>query len=628
MHINEKDEEMMNPVMTSLPPTTAVGDEQDSNIENMVEQQQQQREERQRVLSIHNALDRIGFGPFQHRILLAAGMCSAADAMEILMLSFLSTRVQAEWDLNLSEQSGLISSVFAGAFMGTLILGRLGDVWGRRPTFLMTAGIVALGGFGSAICQSYWQLVACRTIVGMGIGGVTIPFDTYGEILPTSQRGTHLAFPSYFWTMGTLLVILGARLTVSSWRALCIWCAIPCLVATCVGYYVVPESPQWLVSRGHSKRALHILRDGAKRNGLNPDDILPLDTRLVLSMVQDHHHHYCLPNNDTEDQELKSSNPEDIVSRNGTEGEIEVWDTLDLASSQSSSSSVYELFTPDRIRTSVSILLMWFGYALLYYGVVLAITAVFFDEDKTTRTTGGGQFDYEAILLASLSEIVATTLTIMTIDRWGRKFLHGLSFGLGGLFILGLCCLASTSHPDFGDGGSSSSSSRRHWSILLAFLSRMWIFSGSAVTWIWTVEVMETKIRTTGHSMANAGGRVGGFLSPYLVSPTRFSYPTIGIILCTFSWILVLLSWWNLPETAGIPMGGGGGGGRRQRRPRCRRSDAQMDITDPEGTSLAGVDDRSLELGHLSMILHRKRQYQSVNVTTTATCTTTTAELT
>ena len=524
---------------------------------------------RQEVLSIHSALDRIGYGPFQRRILVAAGSCSAADAMEILMLSFLSVQVADDWNLTPSQQSGLISCVFAGAFVGTLLLGRLGDIWGRRPIFLTTAGVVAVGGLCSALCQSYWQLVVCRAIVGMGIGGVTIPFDTYAEILPTSRRGSGLAVPSYFWTMGTLLVVIGARVTAPSWRGLCVWCAVPCLMATGVAYYVVPESPQWLVSQGRSTLALHILREAAARNGLDPNALLPLDTILVLRV---HHQHM----EEEEEEEVEDGSN----AYNVKVGVVP-------SDSKASSSSVCDLFARDRLCTSVSILAVWFGYALLYYGVVLAITAVFED--------GDGKFDYEAILVASLSETVATTLTIFTIDKWGRKRLHALSFGLGGVFVFGLCWLGSSSN---GDGTG------RRLSILLSFLSRMWIFVGSAVTWIWTAEVLETHLRTTGHSMANAGGRIGGFVSPYLVSPTRFSYPTIGIILWIVSWTLVTIAWCNLPETVGAPMGSGGSSG--------------TSAMEEEESTLAGGGG-SVELRLTSSIVHRKRQYQSLNATTELT---------
>ena len=76
-------------------------------------------------------VERVGTGPFQKRMLLAAGLCFAADSMEVLLLSFLAVVVQAEWDLSSHQTSGITASVFLGAMSGTLLLGPLGDKFGR-----------------------------------------------------------------------------------------------------------------------------------------------------------------------------------------------------------------------------------------------------------------------------------------------------------------------------------------------------------------------------------------------------------------------------------------------------------------------------------------------------------------
>lgn len=472
-------------------------------------------------------MDRIGYGPFQRKILIAAGLCSASDAMEILILRFLSAAVQEEWNLTSTQAATLLSSVFVGAFGGTLILGRLGDMYGRRGTFVITAGIVATFGLLSAACPSYGYLLLTRTLVGVGIGGVTVPFDTYAECLPKDCRGKGLVAPSYFWTLGTILVIVGARVTVQNWRLLCLWCAIPCLIATIVGYLVVPESPHWLLAHAPSQsdsttleelpvqsskqqQALTILRRAAKQNGKDPDSILPANARLVTTTTPNH---------------------DEIIGDNY------------VIPSTTSSSTMGDLFAPVRRRVTVSILLVWFGYALLYYGTILITTQVF---STSNHQTNGIQFDYAAILFASLAEVVGATFMSLTIDRWGRRTLHALSFGMGGIFVLGLCLLSSSTV-------SSSSSSSRSWTMALAFLSRFWIFCGSSVTWIWTAEVMETQHRTTGHSIANAAGRMGGFLAPYLISPSTVH--SMGWILWVTSWLLVGIAWSFLPETSGRPLG-------------------------------------------------------------------------
>lgn len=124
-------------------------------------------------LEIDDAIDRLGYGPFQRRILVAAGLCFAADSMEVLLLSFLSVVLQAKWQLTEEQTASITSSVFGGALLGTLILGPLGDRMGRKPVFSITAAIITIFGFATAFTNSFWPLLFCRFIVGFGVGGLS-----------------------------------------------------------------------------------------------------------------------------------------------------------------------------------------------------------------------------------------------------------------------------------------------------------------------------------------------------------------------------------------------------------------------------------------------------------------------
>ena len=156
-------------------------------------------------MSIDDAIDRLGMGLFQYRILLAAGLCFAADAMEVLLLSFLSIVLQHEWDLSDDETAFITSILFAGALVGTSILGPLADTWGRRPVFILAATMIAIFGVGTSLVNTYEQLLIIMFIIGFGVGGLTVPFDTLAEFLPSKGRGyecrvyAHLVLHSLNW---------------------------------------------------------------------------------------------------------------------------------------------------------------------------------------------------------------------------------------------------------------------------------------------------------------------------------------------------------------------------------------------------------------------------------------------
>lgn len=125
------------------------------------------------------------------------GLCFAADAMEVLLLSFLSVILTVEWGLEKHQNDTLISVVFLGAMSGTLVLSPLGDRIGRRPVFSLTAAIIALFGIGTALCSTYEALLFARFMVGFGVGGLVVPFDTLAEFLPSDFRGPNLLVRSF-----------------------------------------------------------------------------------------------------------------------------------------------------------------------------------------------------------------------------------------------------------------------------------------------------------------------------------------------------------------------------------------------------------------------------------------------
>jgi hypothetical protein len=62
------------------------------------------------VYTVEDAIDRLGFGPFQIIITIFSGVLSMADAMEVMLLSVLSPIVACEWNLENYQQS-MITSV-------------------------------------------------------------------------------------------------------------------------------------------------------------------------------------------------------------------------------------------------------------------------------------------------------------------------------------------------------------------------------------------------------------------------------------------------------------------------------------------------------------------------------------
>lgn len=447
-----------------------------------------------------SAADRLGSGFFQHRLLLTAGLAFGSDAGEIMLLSFMTNVLKVTWGLSDAEAATITSSVFAGQIIGTVLVGPLGDRWGRRPTFLITAAIITIFGFLTAAATDYGTLIFFRTMVGVGVGGLTITFDALSEFLPQKSRGKGLIGIEYFWTIGELLVVLFAYLTIGTtggtdsneatgWKLLVVLSAIPVLLSLVFGFFTLPESPRWLLSRGRHDEALNVLRQAAKSNGLDPDEAFPEGTKL------------------TEGKEQESNDFRDLL-------------------------------TPIWRKTTLMMWLTWFSVAFTYYGVLQLTTNIFSSTDTTGDITTY-TFDYVPILISAFSEFAGTTLIFFAVDWLGRVPSQYISFLTGGITVLALSLLA-----EYGGSGAAE--------MVVSFISRMSFMAGFSTTYLHTVEILPTLLRARGHSSSNLFARLGGFASPYLVDDA--SNVVIGSVLLVVS-LLAAFSSWSLPETKGIAMG-------------------------------------------------------------------------
>lgn len=487
------------------------------------------------VIDIDEAIDRLGMGLFQIQIVMACGLCFASDAMEYLLLSYLGVILQSQWNLTESESDFISAVVFLGALVGTLTLSPLGDKWGRRIVFGLTSSIISVFGIGSAFCTSYSQILVVRFLVGFGIGGLTVPYDTLGEFMPNSRRGKNMLSTSFFWISASLMVPLFAWLTVgtasssgeiASWRAFILLCSVPSVVSTALGIWLVPESPRWLLTRGKHEQSLRILRRAAAKNGLDPFLAFPQGVKLVDPSVR-------MRDYDT--------NSDGIERDSATSTETPTPKSDRICSMCAN---------PEWRKISLLMGVQWYGLTFMYYGAIMAVSIVFSNiqkgDDNSNDENNAFDFDYWALLISSSAEIVGLILAILLVDRMGRVSTQVCAYSLGGLSLLLLGILNF-----YGD--SEEEESPRNYLIVFAFLSRMFIMGATAITWLHTAELLPTQYRATGHGLANALGRIGGMTCPFIVSRDN-SLRTIGIVMCSVG-LVTALSVQQLPETVGKALG-------------------------------------------------------------------------
>ncbi|TMW88131.1 hypothetical protein EJD97_018997 [Solanum chilense] len=165
-------------------------------------------------------------------------------------------------DLGIAEntviQGWIVSTVLAGAFVGSFTGGALADKFGRTKTFILDAIPLSVGAFLCTTAQSVQAMIIGRLLTGIGIGISSAIVPLYiSEISPTEIRGTLGTVNQLFICIGILVaLVVGLPLSgnPSWWRTMFGLALIPSVLLA-IGMVFSPESPRWLYQQGRISEA-------------------------------------------------------------------------------------------------------------------------------------------------------------------------------------------------------------------------------------------------------------------------------------------------------------------------------------------------------------------------------------
>jgi len=162
-------------------------------------------------------------------VILASSVGTVIEWYDFYLYGSLAAIITAQFFSGVNETTGFIFALmaFAAGFavrpFGAIFFGRLGDLWGRKNTFLVTMLLMGLSTFVVGLLPSYAVigvaapiiLVLMRLVQGLALGGEYGGAATYvAEHAPPGKRGFYTSFIQITATAGlmlSLLVILGVR---------------------------------------------------------------------------------------------------------------------------------------------------------------------------------------------------------------------------------------------------------------------------------------------------------------------------------------------------------------------------------------------------------------------------------
>jgi MFS family permease len=163
----------------------------------------------------------------------ASSLGTMFEWYDFFLYGSLATFIAAHFFSAADETTGFIFALaaFAAGFivrpLGAVLFGRIGDIVGRKRTFLVTMTLMGVATFLVGVLPNYAQigiaapivLVVLRLLQGLALGGEYGGAAIYvAEHAPPDKRGLHTSWINAMATSGLLLslvVIMGTRLSMS-----------------------------------------------------------------------------------------------------------------------------------------------------------------------------------------------------------------------------------------------------------------------------------------------------------------------------------------------------------------------------------------------------------------------------
>ncbi|MEO7568991.1 MAG: MFS transporter, partial [Croceibacterium sp.] len=163
------------------------------------------------------------------KVIAASSLGTVFEWYDFYLYGLLATIISSQFFSGVNDSTAFILALaaFAAGFavrpFGALVFGRIGDLVGRKNTFLVTMGIMGASTFAVGLLPSYatagiaapLMLVGLRLLQGLALGGQYGGAATFvAEHAPEGKRGFYTSFIQTTATLGlfaALLMVIGTR---------------------------------------------------------------------------------------------------------------------------------------------------------------------------------------------------------------------------------------------------------------------------------------------------------------------------------------------------------------------------------------------------------------------------------
>ena len=168
-----------------------------------------------------------------------------------------------------------VSIALWGTVVGSIAIGKPGDVFGRRAMLYLCGLLYMVSAIGCALAPEWPVLLISRFLGGIAIGAASVMAPMYiAEIAPARLRGRLVAVAQFNIVAGIMVAFFSNYLLVhvaNNWRWMFGVMAVPAGLFFLLLFFV-PESPRWLVKKTRvdrgPRRSAESGRGGCRRRAV------------------------------------------------------------------------------------------------------------------------------------------------------------------------------------------------------------------------------------------------------------------------------------------------------------------------------------------------------------------------
>ncbi|XP_008201350.1 synaptic vesicle glycoprotein 2B isoform X2 [Tribolium castaneum] len=240
------------------------------------------------------AISATGFGLF-NLILVAVSIPSIlASQLETSSLSYVFPVARCDLDISLEARGLLNAIVYTGMITSCFMWGSFIDVFGRRKILVFTHIGGAFFVLITTFAPNFYVLLVSKFLGGFTVNGFSMALTPYlSEFHGTQYRASvpiiigllfsiaNLCLPLLAWSVLPLDINFGifGSFEFHAWNLFLFVTTFPTLIAG-VLFFLMPESPKYLMSKGNNEDALQVYRKIFKLNKRQPKENFPFKSLI------------------------------------------------------------------------------------------------------------------------------------------------------------------------------------------------------------------------------------------------------------------------------------------------------------------------------------------------------------